>query len=116
MRICIVNSYYPPWIGGAETYVSNLAKQLVARGHAVTVCCAERPLSHGTTNDGGVMVRRMRSPATFYGTPIVISPAALMRVDCDLFHSNFPGPYLSALSASISRLRRLPAVLTLHTD
>ena len=40
LKICLVNSYYPPWIGGAETYVSSIAKGLKKRGHDVTVYCS----------------------------------------------------------------------------
>jgi glycosyltransferase involved in cell wall biosynthesis len=39
MRIAIVNSFFPPRRGGAETYVLNLSKHLQRRGHQVTVVC-----------------------------------------------------------------------------
>jgi hypothetical protein len=29
MKVRTVNSFYPPYVGGAETYVSNLAKSPV---------------------------------------------------------------------------------------
>ena len=67
MRVCIVNSFYPPWIGGAETYVHNLARCLTERGHEVTVYCAHNPLTVGETLEGGVRVRRMRAPSDCQG-------------------------------------------------
>ncbi len=116
MRICIVNSFYPPWIGGAETYVSNLAKGLQNDGNSVTVYCASAPLPPGESYDGGVRVRRERAPLRLYGTPLAVSPLNLFREDYDIIHCNFPSPYLSALFAWFSRIRGIPAVLTWHND
>jgi len=47
MKICMVNSFYPPRIGGAETYVNNLAERLVSHGNKVKVYCAPDPLPPG---------------------------------------------------------------------
>jgi glycosyltransferase involved in cell wall biosynthesis len=116
MKICIVNSFYPPWIGGAETYVSNLARLLVKRGHDVTVYCAHNPLAVGETMEESVRVRRMRAPFRLYGTPIVVSPLNIFFEDYDVIHCNFPSPYFAALFAFFSRIRGIPAVLTWHND
>lgn len=37
MKICMYTSEFPPDIGGISTYVYNLSKKLVERGHEVTV-------------------------------------------------------------------------------
>ncbi len=116
MRICIVNSFYPPWIGGAETYVSSLSRRLAKRGHDVTVYCAHNPLPVGETIEAGVRVRRMRAPIRLYGTPIAVSPLNLFFENYDVIHCNFPSPYLSAMFAFLSRVRRIPAILTWHND
>jgi len=116
MKICIVNSFYPPWIGGAETYVSNLAKGLQKAGNDVTVYCASDPLPPGESHEDGVRVRRMRAPLRLYGTPLAVSPLNLFRENYDIIHCNFPSPYLSALFAWFSRIRGIPAVLTWHND
>jgi len=42
LKIAVVNSFFPPWRGGAETYVYNIAKAMVARGHEVTVVTSRR--------------------------------------------------------------------------
>ncbi len=116
MRICLVNSFYPPWIGGAETYTSNLARGLVRNGHEVTVYCACDPLLPGESTEEGVRVRRMRAPLRLYGTPIAVSPLNLFVEDYDIVHCNFPSPYLSALFSWFSRAKGIPAVLTWHND
>ena len=54
MKICLVNSFYPPYLGGAETYTANLTRNLVALGHEVTVYCGDRPLEAGVSFDGKV--------------------------------------------------------------
>ncbi len=46
MRILIVTHRYPPcYSAGTERYSEALAKGLVARGHEVHVCCAEKDVS-----------------------------------------------------------------------
>jgi len=113
----MVNSYFPPWRGGAETYVHELSKALAARGHDVTVLCTSDPLKPGTYCVDGVRVRRLRQLTRLYGTPI---QAGLMKElhDCkvDIFHANFPSPYLSFTTALASFFRKIPAVLTWHND
>ena len=116
MRVCMVNSFYPPYIGGAETYVSNLARSLVAMGHDVTVFCGGTPLPPGLSNDVGVRVVRMRVPVFFYGTPLAVFPASFATGDYDVIHCNFPNPYFAVVSATVSRLEGVPAVLTWHND
>ena len=116
MRICMVNTFYPPYVGGAETYVSSLAKELVRRGHLVTVYCADTPSGPGEAFQEGVRVKRMRTPFMFYGTPIAVFPGDFLRGDYDVIHCNFPNPYFTAVSAWVSRMRGTPAVLTWHND
>lgn len=117
MKICMVNSYFPPWRGGAETYVRELSKALAARGHDITVLCTSDPLKPGTYYVDGVRVRRLRRLTRLYGTPV---QAGLMRelhdCDADIFHANFPSPYLSFTVAVASFFRKTPAVLTWHND
>ncbi len=116
MKVCMVNSFYPPWVGGAERYVSSIAHELAGRGHDVTVYCADRPLAEGESYDGAVRVVRMRTPFTFYGTPLSGFPASFLAEDYDVVHCNFPNPYFSICSAAMSKFTGTPAVLTWHND
>ena len=116
MKICLVNSYYPPWIGGAETYVSNVARSLKNLGHDVTVYCSDRPLKSGESYEDGIRVIRMRTPLRFYGTPITVLPSKFITERYDIIHANFPGPYLAANSAFIAKATSTPSVLTWHND
>jgi glycosyltransferase involved in cell wall biosynthesis len=116
MKVCMVNSFYPPWIGGAERYVSNLSRELVKRGNEVTVYCSGRPLEAGESLEEGVKVRRMSTPMMLYGTPLVVFPHSFFAERYDVIHANFPSPYLAAVSAFAGALKRTPAVLTWHND
>lgn len=112
----MVNSFYPPYVGGAETYVSEVARGLSSRGHNVTVYCASNPLPPGESYEEGVRIRRMRSPARLYGTPLALSPVNIFSEHYDIIHCNFPSPYLAALFSWLSAVRRTPSVITWHND
>lgn len=116
MKVCLVSSYYPPYVGGIETYVSNLATSLAKRGHSVTVFCSERPLRPGSTFTGEVRVVRFRTPLVLYGAPVGFFPADLLRGDHDVIHANFPNPYFAAAAAWTGAVKEIPAVLTWHND
>lgn len=116
MKVCLVNSFYPPHIGGAETYVSSLARNLEVMGHDVTVYCADSTPSAGMLFDGAVNVVRMKTPLRFYGTPISCFPGSFMTEGYDIIHCNFPNPYFSIVSAAVSKLKSTPALLTWHND
>ncbi len=111
-----MNSFYPPWVGGAERYVSSIAHELARRGHDVTVYCSDRPLKAGEDVNDGVRIRRMRTPLMLYGTPIAIFPPSFISEDYDVVHANFPSPYFAAISALVSAIKGTPAVLTWHND
>ena len=117
MRVAIVNSFFPPWRGGAETYVYNVSKHLQGRGHEVTVICSSPPFEPGMQFVDGVKVERLRTCGKLYGTPIM--PELFQRLvseQADIIHANFPSPYIACLASAISRMRGVPAVLTWHND
>ena len=117
MRIIIVNSFFPPWRGGAETYVYNLSKHLQKRGHQATVICSSPPLNPGVHRVNRVTVKRLTMLARIYGTPVMPELAwTLARERADIIHANFPSPYIAFLSSAMSRFRKMPAVLTWHND
>ncbi len=117
MNIAVVNSFFPPWRGGAETYAYNLSKALARRRHNVTVLCGSDPLPPGTGNQDGIRIRRLRILGRLYGTPIMPGLAMeLYHLDVDIFHANFPSPYIAFNVALASGCKSVPAVLTWHND
>lgn len=117
MRICLVNSFFPPWRGGAETYAYNLAKQLVKRKHDVQVFCAAPPRQPGSYNVESIRLSALPVTSWLYGTPITARlPWRLLAAEADLIHAGFPSPY-NAFSASLaSWLKGIPSILTWHND
>ena len=117
MKICIVNTFFPPWRGGAETYTYNLAKNLALLGHDVEILCANDPEPPGKRTIDGVKINRLRSRGRIYGVPIVPRlPYELAKIDADVLHANFPNPYNASIASLTSLLRNVPSVLTWHND
>lgn len=111
-----MNSYFPPYVGGIETYVSNVAKALHDRGHRVTVFCSSRGSVPGTTLEGGAEIVRFGTPLNLYGAPLGVFPSRFFSGSFDIVHSNFPNPYFAAVSSWVARARGIPAILTWHND
>lgn len=61
MRVLMLSELYPPFIGGSEEYVRNLARGLVARGHEVEVATIAADNEPTTRDEDGVVVHRLRS-------------------------------------------------------
>lgn len=117
MKIGMVNSFFPPWRGGAETYAYNLAKAMITLGHDVTVLCANEPMEPGVRRESEITVRRLQLLGRIYGTPVMPTLVReLFAIDVDIFHANFPSPYIAFAVACTSVIRRIPAVLTWHND
>jgi len=117
LKIHLVNTFYPPWRGGAETYTRNLAESLSRLGHEVNITVAHPPTAPGRYTHDGLTVTRLRSIGMFYGVPL--TPRLiyhLVNVDADILHVNFPNPYNAAMGALASRIIGIPAVLTWHND
>ncbi len=117
LRVCLVNSFFPPWRGGAETYTYNLARQLVLRGHNVEVFCASNPRKPGNYDVEGVKLTCLPVTSWLYGTPIMARlPERLLKAESDVVHSGFPSPFNAFSSALASKINGVPSVLTWHND
>lgn len=117
MRIGIASNFYPPRRGGIETYVYCLAKALTANGHTVTVVCGNDPLPPGTYAEEGIEVRRLPILERLYGMPLISGLAReLGALNVDVFHANFPNPYIAYKVAKIASERGISSVLTWHND
>jgi glycosyltransferase involved in cell wall biosynthesis len=117
LKICIVNTFFPPWRGGAETYVYNLAKRLLERGHSVEVYCASNPKPPGMRIVEGIKVYGLEAPFWIYAVPI--APKLffkLMKAEADVIHANFPNPYNALIASMKALIHRTPSVLTWHND
>ena len=61
MNVLMISDFYPPFVGGVEVLVATLSRELVLRGHEVSVATLAAPNLPPAEVDGGVRVTRIRS-------------------------------------------------------
>jgi glycosyltransferase involved in cell wall biosynthesis len=116
MRVCHLSKYYPPAVGGMETYVQTLAKAQAESGLNVTVFC----LHHLETptvveNDGPIKLIRFQRKISF--AKLDFCPGlvdAIKAYDGDVIHLHSPNPTM-ILAALLARTK-LPIVVTYQSD
>ncbi|MFZ1374181.1 MAG: glycosyltransferase family 4 protein [Nostocoides sp.] len=125
MRIALLSDCYPPRLGGIETQVRDLGRQLVAAGHEVHVFTATPGAHRGyglrnveLTQDHGVSVHRVTLPLPF-GLPVNPLAPALVREELRAFdvahvHMGVVSPFATAL-ADLALELRLPTAITWHS-
>lgn len=120
MKILMQCIYFAPEVGGLESHVYTLCRELVRRGHRVTMLTSRsRPgLARRETMDG-IDVRRVwmpsRSPSGWIAHALATTPVHwAIAGGADLFHAQ---TFAAAPPAWPSRWRyRRPLVLSLHTS
>lgn len=60
MRVLLVTDSYPPLVGGATFWSQQVARQMSARGHAMTIATTWQPNTGPFEMDGSVAVHRLR--------------------------------------------------------
>ena len=120
MRILQQCIYFPPEVGGLESHVYYLCRELARLGHDVTmVTSLSKPGSaRYETVDGVEVVRRWfpsRTPAGWIAHTLATVPTYLpLARDADILHGQ---TFASALPGMVARkLFRKPLVVTLHTS
>ena len=111
MKICMYSSEFPPDLGGRSTYVYNLSKRLLERGHEVTVVARGSRRSTYSENIDGIVVYRVQY-IPFYPFPFLIHDYFIHELfseiegDFDIVHVH--GSLAPVLKTS------LPVVFTSH--
>lgn len=117
MRIAQVTSYFEPHVGGVETHVRELSRELVRRGHEVTVLTADTEGAGSRGALGGFEVVRVPSRSVWLKTPSMPAVAeAIASGGFDLVHSHTPPPLASWRASRTCRRLRIPHILTFHCD
>ena len=118
MRVTQVASFFPPPYGGIESHVYYLSKELVDRGHEVTVLTSRSPKRRDVEEvKDGVLVKRLWTPLSFFNFPFM--PTLLYRVlreETDIFHGHINSPMVVESATIGSWLREIPLVITYHAD
>jgi glycosyltransferase involved in cell wall biosynthesis len=116
VRILEVVVRYPPFVGGVEASVHEVARRLAARGHEVRVICADDPPGSPSDVDGVQVVRlpwRLKAANTnlCFGLG-----EAIRRERPDVIHTHLPTAFFAGRAASAAREMGVPLVLTYHND
>jgi glycosyltransferase involved in cell wall biosynthesis len=118
MKITQVSPFFPPHVGGLETYVFYVSRGLVQLGHEVTVITSKIPKSAPVREViDGVQVVRLEPFGSFFGFPFL--PSLLNNLwwaDCDVIHGHINSPLTVEVAALVSKVRGTPFVLTYHAD
>lgn len=107
---------YPPFVGGVEASVHEVARRLAARGHEVRVICADEPLGAPSEVDG---VQVVRLPWRFKAANTNLCfglGEAIRRERPDVIHTHIPTAFFAGRAASAAREMGVPLVLTYHND
>src|SRR6185436_427217 len=100
MRILIVNKFYPPWVGGIETVVQQLAEGLSQKAVTVDVLvCAPMGAPTKVENLNGATIYTTRSQAYVLGMPLSWEFFTFFRnlnkkTDLIFLHQPFPLGFL----------------------
>lgn len=116
MRILEVVVRYPPFVGGVEASVHEVARRLAARGHEVRAICADDPPGSPAEVDG---VRVVRLPWRFKAANTNLCfglGEAIRRERPDVIHTHIPTAFFAGRAASAAREMGVPLVLTYHND
>jgi len=118
MRICQVAPYFHPHVGGVESHVYSLCKELSRRGHEVTVYTTlSNPSLPLYEIIDGFDVHRVPPLFTVLRTPIIPElKKELVTWDGDVVHAHSPPPLSSYYAAKACAVTKKSFVLTHHCD
>lgn len=117
MRIVQACPYFHPHVGGVESHVHDVARELVRRGHEVAVVTSSEPGAPRRETLDGVQVLRSPTLTTLLRSPVTPRMSQDLReVETDLYHAHSPPPLASYFAARAAEATRRPLVLTYHCD
>jgi len=116
MRVLQVTSYFYPHVGGLETYVYNLSKHLVKRGHEVVVYTSNLPKSKHYEVFDGLEIRRFNAFTKPLGNPFTLGMfKSLLNVKgFDIVHAHDEHAFTANLAALTRLINGKPIVISSH--
>jgi glycosyltransferase involved in cell wall biosynthesis len=115
MKVLQTPVRFHPYTGGVENYVHGLSKELVKKGHEVTVLCAGEGGGNGSVD--GIAVKRLGYAGKIANTNVTpMLPVKMMGTEYDIVHTHLPTPWSADWSAIACAAKRKPLVLTYHND
>lgn len=117
LHICQATPYYAPHVGGVESHVRAVARELVGRGHTVSVLTARTPDTEAYEVLDGIRVHRVPTAFTVFNTPVMPRLASVLaHLDFDVVHAHTPPPVTAYYAARGAQRSGVPLVLTHHAD
>ncbi len=118
MRIAQVSPWFSPHLGGVESHVRSLSRELAARGHEVTVVTSQHdPSLSADERLEGFRILRVKPRMIVMRTPIIpkLRPA-LRGLPVDIVHAHSPPPLAAHYAGNVAAEHRVPYVVTYHCD
>ena len=117
LNILLVHVWFWPHVGGGDRHVELLGRELVAKGHKVTVWCADVP-EHNEKEFSrhGISVIRIPATSVLGGVDPVVSIKNLDMSDFDIVHLHDTLPILIRKTALKASKMGIPIVTTYHND
>jgi len=120
VHVVQTHTRYFPHVDGVGSTVREQSRELVARGHRVTVLCSKVDPSRPATEEiEGVRIRRIPTAGQISDTHLPLYlPVELARIvpDADVLHAHLPTPWTADVTALGGYLSGTPTVLTYHND
>src|SRR5467141_2649218 len=118
MKIAQVTPWFFPHLGGVESHVRSLSRELATRGHEVTVVTSRHdPSLPSEENLDGFRVLRVKPRLVVMRTPITPKMRANLRsLPVDVVHAHSPPPLASHYAGAVAGERGTPYVVTYHCD
>ena len=118
MKIIQVSPYFYPHLGGVESHVQSISKELVDRGHEVAIFTSKVPeTAPDFENIDGMEITRIKPIFNLFTTPVMPKlKNALIAQSVDIVHAHVPPPFSEYYAASACKYNKLPFVLTYHCD
>ncbi len=117
LHVLLVHVWYWPHVGGGDQHVEQIGRELVRRGHRVTVWCADVPTHEERRfKRGGVDVIRITPSRILGGVDPLVSVSDLDLSDVDVVHLHDTLPVLIRRTLSKAKKAGKPVVTTYHND
>jgi glycosyltransferase involved in cell wall biosynthesis len=117
----MVCPYFFPDPGGLQNYAYNISKKMIEKGHKVTVLCSTRNNENSIEYIDGIKVIRQKPNFILSNTPIrfdlFVKMSTLVRKNkFDLINAATPVPFYSDVASLVSKIYKIPFILTYHND
>jgi len=117
MKVALVAPYFFPHIGGVESHVLALARELSRKGHEVQVFTSKHADLKEFDAVDGIPVRRVPVSSMLFDTPLTPKLMPVLQAEkWDIIHAHSPPPMSSYYAARAAARSSVPLVYTHHCD